>query len=41
MERRGINLGKCYNKYIIIEIFLHAGEEDARAEAEAVLWACS
>ena len=38
---QGINLGKCWNKYIIIEIFLLAGEEDPQREAEIVLWACS
>ena len=41
MEIIGINLGRCYNKYIIIEIFLFAAEEDAIEEAEAVLWIAS
>ena len=41
MERRGINLGRCWNKYIIIDIFFYAAQEDARKEAEAVLWLCS
>ena len=41
MPRRGINLGRCWNKYIIIDIFFYAGEKDARKEAEAVLWVCS
>ena len=36
MERISINLGKCHNKYMIIEIFLFAGEKDARTETEAV-----
>ena len=40
MERRGINLGRCRNKYLIIEMFFFA-EDDARKEAEAVLWLCS
>jgi len=34
-------LGRCWNKYLIIEIFFFAGQEDARKEAEAVLWLCS
>jgi len=41
MERRGINLGRCWNKYLIIDIFFYAAEEHARMEAEAVLWLCS
>ena len=41
MPRRGINLGRCWNKYIIIDIFFYAAEKDARKEAEAVLWVCS
>ena len=41
MESRGINLGRCWNKYIIIDIFFYAAKKDARKEAEAILWACS
>ena len=41
MERRGINLGRCWNKYIIIDIFFYSAEQDATKEAEAVLWLCS
>jgi len=41
MERRGINLGRCWNKYLIIDIFFFSAMEDARKETEAVLWACS
>ena len=41
MPRRGINLGRCWNKYLIIDIFFYSAEEDARKEAEAVLWLCS
>jgi len=37
----GINLGRCWNKYLIIEIFFYAAEDDARKEAEDVLWVCS
>jgi len=36
-----INLGKVVNKYIIMDIFLSAGEEDAKIETEEVLWAQS
>jgi len=41
MERRSINLGRCHNKYIIIEILLLAAENDGQREAEALLWVCS
>ena len=41
MPRRGINLGRCKNKYLIIDIFFFSAEQDARKEAEAVLWLCS
>ena len=41
MPRRGINLGRCWNKYLIIDIFFYSAVEDARKEAEAVLWLCS
>ena len=40
MQRKGINLGRCWNKYLIIDIFFYAAEEDARKETEAVLWLC-
>ena len=41
MQRKGITLGRCWNKYLIIDIFFYAAEEHARKEAEAVLWLCS
>jgi len=41
MQSKGINLGRCWNKYLIIDIFFYAAEQDAREEAEAVLWLCS
>jgi len=41
MARRGINLGRCWNKYIIIDIFFFSGEEHPRNEAEALLWVSS
>ena len=41
MNRRGINLGRCWNKYLIIDIFFFSAVDDARKEAEAVLWLCS
>ena len=41
MKGGGMNLGRCYNKYIIIDIFMYAAEKDARAEAESILWICS
>jgi len=41
MPRRGINLGRCWNKYLIIDIFFFSAVDDARKEAEAVLWLCS
>lgn len=41
MEARSINLGRCNNKYIIMDIFLTAAELDARNETERLLWACS
>ena len=41
MPRRGINLGRCWNKYLIIDIFFYSAVDDARMEAEAVLWLCS
>jgi len=41
MQSKGINLGRCWNKYLIIDIFFYAAEDDARKEAEAVLWLCS
>ena len=42
MERaRGINLGRIYNKYLIVDIFFYSAEHDARQETEANLWVCS
>ena len=41
MESRGIKLGRCRNKYNIIDFFVYAAEEDAKTETEAVLWASS
>ena len=40
-SKRFINLGRVKNKYLIIDIFLTAGEEDPQREAEVVLWQCS
>ena len=40
-NKRGINLGKVWNKYLIIDIFFSAGEKDPQREAEIVLWLCS
>ena len=40
-EMLGINLGRCWNKYLIIDIFLFSGEDDPQKETEIVLWACS
>ena len=42
MERaRGINLGRIYNKYFIVDIFFSSAERNARQEADTVLWVCS
>ena len=38
---RGINLGRVRNKYLIIDIFLSAGEKDPQRETEVVFWYCS
>jgi len=38
---RGINLGKVWNKNLIIDIFFSSGEENPQREAEIVLWLCS
>jgi len=35
-----INLGRCKNKYLIIDILFSAGEEDPQREAEILLWDC-
>ena len=41
MARRAINLGRCWNKYLIIDIFFYAAEKDSIKETDAVLWVCS
>lgn len=41
MENRGINLGRCHNKYLIIEMFCFAGEKKVQEEAEITLWISS
>ena len=38
MENRAINLGRCYNKYLIGDILLFAGEDNPLKEAEQLLW---
>ena len=40
-NKTGINLGRVWNKYLIIDIFLSAGEDDPQTETEVVLWQCS
>jgi len=37
----GINLGRCWSKYLIIEIFFFSAEDRAQSETEAVLWVSS
>ena len=39
--KQGMNLGRVWNKYLIIDIFLFAGEENFQSEAEVVLWGSS
>ena len=44
MQRRfnkGINLGRLWNKYLIIEIISFAAQEEALPETESVLWKSS
>jgi hypothetical protein len=41
MEKTSINLGRCHSKYLIIEMFSFAAKEDAKEEAEEVLWPSS
>ena len=36
--RKGINLGRLWNKYLIIEIQGYAAEEHAMEESEQLLW---
>jgi len=36
-----MNLGRCYNKYLIIDIFYFAGEKTIQKEAEITLWTSS
>jgi len=40
-NKKGINLGRIWNKYLIIDIFFSAGEEYPQKETEIVLWQCS
>lgn len=41
MESQSINLGRCKNKYLIIEILLYASEIDGIQEGELLLWTSS
>ena len=44
METLGINLGRCYNKYTIIDILFYSVKidtKDAQTDAESLFWVCS
>ena len=40
MESRSINLGRCHNKYLIIDILVYSSE-DPEQESQSLLWVSS
>ena len=41
MEKRSIKLGKCYNKYLILEVLIYSAETSVKEETERFLWVLS